>query len=95
MSFVVAFIVRLVGYALLVGIPARVAEYFWQRAALDRSDMLQPLHDVATAVVTVVPVVLALFGFGRLRNVAVFVALFLVGAALTAPFAFARLAPTG
>jgi hypothetical protein len=36
--------------------------------------------------------VLAIVGIGALRPVAIFVAWFLVGAALTAPFAFARLA---
>ena len=41
------------------------------------------------------PFVLALFGFGRLRNLAVFIALVLDGALFTAPFAFARLVSPG
>ena len=95
MGAIIAFIIRLVGYALLIGIPARIAEFFWQRAALDQSESLRPPHDIATAVITIVPIILALFGFGALRNVAVFIALYIGGAALTAPFAFARFAAVG
>lgn len=95
MGAVIAYVVRLVGYALLIGIPVRIAEYFWLRNALDSVDMLRPAHDIATAAATISPFVLALFGFGALRNAAVFAALFIAGAALTAPFAFARLAATG
>jgi hypothetical protein len=95
MSALIAFVVRLVGYALLIGIPVRVAEYFWTRAALDQVDALRPPHDVATATATIAPFVLAFFGYGALRNAAVFVALYIAGAALTAPFALARLAASG
>jgi hypothetical protein len=95
MGAVVAFIVRLVGYALLIGIPVRIAEYFWVRAALDQVDVLRLPHDIATATATIAPFVLAVFGFGALRNVAVFVALYIAGAAITAPFALARLAQSG
>jgi hypothetical protein len=40
----------------------------------------------------VAPPALAIIGFGALRRVAIFVAAFLIGAALTAPFACARFA---
>lgn len=93
MSSIIAYIVRLVGYALLVGAPARAAEYFWNQKGLDRVNDLQAPHDSATLVLLIAPFVLAVFGYGRLRPAAVFVALYLAGAALTAPFAFARLAP--
>jgi hypothetical protein len=95
MGVVVAYIVRLVGYALLIGIPVRIAEYFWQRATLDQVDLLSLPHSIAAATATIAPFVLAVFGFGALRNAAIFVATALAGAALTAPFALARLATTG
>jgi hypothetical protein len=94
MGALIAFIVRLVGYALLIGIPVRIAEFFWLREALDQVEALHPLHDLATVTAIVAPFVLGIFGFGALRNVAVFIALFIAGAALTAPFAFARLSAT-
>jgi hypothetical protein len=94
MGAIIAFIIRLVGYALLIGIPARIAEYFWERASLDQVGPLHAPHAVAAAVVTVAPFVLALFGFGALRRAAIFVALYIAGAVLTAPFAFARFSPT-
>lgn len=93
MGAIVAFVVRLVGYALLIGIPVRIAEYFWVRASLDGVDVLRPAHDLAATTATLAPFVLAVFGFGALRNAAVFIAMFIAGAALTAPFALARLAP--
>ena len=73
----------------------RIAEYFWVRAALDQVEVLRPAHDFAAAAVAIAPFVLAFFGFGALRNAAVFVALYIAGAALTAPFALARLAAAG
>jgi hypothetical protein len=95
MGAVIAYVVRLVGYALVIGIPVRIAEYFWVRGTLDQVDALRPLHDIATLTATIAPFVLGIFGFGALRNAAVFIALYIAGAALTAPFAFARLAATG
>jgi predicted exporter len=95
MGAIIAFIVRLVGYALLIGIPVRIAEYFWVRASLDQVDLLRPSHDVATVTATLAPFILAFFGFGALRKTAVFVACYIVGAALTAPFALARFVAVG
>jgi hypothetical protein len=95
MGAFIGFIVRLVGYALLVGIPVRIAEFFWVRASLDQIDALQPSHHAAALTVTVAPFILAVFGFGALRNTAVFIAFFIAGAALTAPFALARFAVAG
>ncbi len=95
MSAIIAFIVRLVGYALLVGAPARIGEYYWERGGLDQAQVLQSGHALAITIVIVTPIVLAFFGFGRLRPVAVFIAMYLGFAALTAPFALARLAPAG
>jgi hypothetical protein len=95
MGTVIAFVIRLVGYALLIGVPYRIAEYFWERASLDQVDVLRAPHDLAVAILLIAPIVIAFFGFGRLRQTAVFIALYLAGAALTAPFAFARLTPAG
>jgi hypothetical protein len=92
---VISYIVRVVGYALALGIPVRIGEYFWERAALDQVDVLRAPHDTAMTIVIVTPFVLALFGFGVFRRPAVFLAMYLAGAALTAPFALARLATVG
>jgi hypothetical protein len=93
MSVIIAIIVRVVGYGLVVGIPARLAEYFWQRAGLDRVDVLRAPHDTAIAIAIVATLLIALVGYGRLRKPAIFAAFYLAGALVTAPFAFARLAP--
>jgi hypothetical protein len=93
MRAITGFFVRLVVYALVLGIVSRVAEALWVQHGLDGSIALQPLHDGGLTTLVVAPVVLAL-GFGRLRGAAVFIAAFLVGAALTAPFALARFAGT-
>jgi hypothetical protein len=89
---VAAFIVRLAGYAILLGVSARLAQWLWDARGLDAVAVLQAPHDTAVAVLALAPIVLALVGLGALRPVATFVVWFLVGAALTAPFALARLA---
>jgi hypothetical protein len=88
------FIVRLIGYALALGIAARIAAWYWVQRGLDGSIELQPFHDVGVEVLVIAPLALALIGFGRLRQVAFFIAAFLIGAALTAPLACARFAGT-
>jgi hypothetical protein len=95
MSQLIGYIMRLVGYALVVGIPARLAEWIWQQKNIDTVDQLQGPHSTAVVVLEIAPFVLALFGFGRLRNLAVFIALVIDGALLTAPFALARLVAPG
>jgi hypothetical protein len=92
MRAVTGFLIRLIAYAVVLGIVARVAEALWVAHALDGSIVLQPLHDAGVTTLVIAPVVLALLGFGPLRAAAVFVAAFLVGAALTAPYALARFA---
>jgi hypothetical protein len=84
------FIVRLVGYALVFGITARVAEAMWVQQGLDNAIDLQGLHDLGIRALIIAPFVSALLGVRRYRPVIVFLAAFLVGAALTAPFACAR-----
>jgi hypothetical protein len=86
------FLVRLVGYALAFGIVARVASAWWVQYGLDGSIDLQPFHDLGVEVLVIAPLPLALFGFGALRQVALFIAALLIGAALSAPFAAARFA---
>jgi hypothetical protein len=84
------FIVRLVGYALVLGIVSRIAEAIWVQQGLDNVPELQAFHDVGVRVLVIAPFVCALIGFGPLRRVAVFIAAALVGMALTAPYACAR-----
>ena len=88
----VNFIVRLVGYALLLGLTSRVAQSWWSNNGLDDVARLHHFHDVGVTGLLVAPAVLALVGVGSLRQVAVFVAFYLVGAALTAPLVCARIA---
>jgi hypothetical protein len=95
MSQIIGYIMRLVGYALLIGIPGRLAEWLWQQRHIDAVEGLQHPHALAVLVLELTPFALALFGFGRLRNLAVFIALLIDGALLTAPFAFARLVSPG
>jgi hypothetical protein len=89
---IAGFLVRLVGYALVLGIVARVAAALWVHFGLDGSILLQPLHDYGVETLVIAPLPLALFGFGALRRPALFIGAFLIGAALTAPFACARFA---
>jgi len=86
------FLIRLVGYALVLGIVARIASVLWVHYGLDGSIELQPLHDLGVEVLVAAPLVLAVLGFGPLRQAAVFIAGFLAAAALTAPFVCARFA---
>jgi hypothetical protein len=92
MKALTGFFIRLVVYAIVLGVVSRVAEYLWVRHGLDGSIALQPFHDAGITTLVIAPIVLALLGFGPLRTVAVFIGALLVGAALTAPFACARFA---
>jgi len=86
------FLIRLVAYALVLGVAARIADALWVRYGLDGSIELQPFHDLGVEALLIAPLPLALFGFGPLRQAAIFIAALIVGAALTAPFAAARFA---
>lgn len=86
------FIVRLVGYAVLLGVSYRLAQTMWSSYGLDEIAGLQAFHDAGVIALIVAPLVLALIGFGRLGGVAVFAGAFLAGAALTAPWVCARVA---
>ncbi|HEY4439716.1 MAG TPA: hypothetical protein VGN14_04640 [Candidatus Elarobacter sp.] len=88
----VGFIVRLVGYALLLGIASRIAQTLWSQNGLDGIAQLQPFHDAGVIALIAAPIVFALCGWGRLRLLCVFLAWALAGAAVTAPFVVARLA---
>ncbi len=85
----VAFVIRLVGYALVFGIVSRLAQMWWTGHGLDGIAALQPFHDAGMTTLLVAPVILALVGAGAMRPLAVFVAGVLAGAALTAPFVIA------
>jgi hypothetical protein len=84
------FFLRLVVYAVVLGIAARVAAALWVQLGLDGSIDLQPFHDLGLETLTIAPLGLALLGVGPLRVPAVFAGAFLAGAALTAPFACAH-----
>lgn len=86
------FVIRLVAYAVVLGVTARVADALWVHFGLDGNVDLQPWHDGALTTLLAAPVALALLGVGALRPVAIFLAALLAGAALTAPFALARVA---
>ncbi|MDB5072769.1 MAG: hypothetical protein JWM87_3880 [Candidatus Eremiobacteraeota bacterium] len=87
------FVVRLIGYALLLGIASRVAQTLWLNDGLDAVGALTSFHDKELTALLVAPVVLALIGtVPALRPLAVFIGCFLAGAAITAPFVCARIA---
>jgi hypothetical protein len=92
MNAFATFVVRLVGYALALGIVARIAQALWVQRGLDGIAAVASLHAIGLTLLAVAPIVLALIGAGRLRYLAVFLAAFLAGAVVTAPFALARLA---
>jgi hypothetical protein len=86
------FFFRLIGYALLLGIASRIAQTLWTANGLDQFASVQSLHDDGLIVVAIAPLVLALAGFGALRDLCVFVGCALAAAAITAPFVIARVA---
>jgi hypothetical protein len=90
MRAIAGFIIRLIGYALVLGAVDRIADALWIQYGLDGSIALQPFHDLGVEVIYIAPLPLALIGFGALRQAALFIAAFLVGVALTAPWATAH-----
>lgn len=87
------FILRLLGYALLLQAASRVAHVMWVQNGLESVRRLQHFHDLGMMGLLVAPLVLALLGtIAPLRSLAVFAGYFLAGAALTAPFVCARVA---
>ena len=90
MRALAGFFIRLVAYALVLGVVSRLAASMWVQFGLDGSIELQPCHDIGVEVLLIAPLPLALLGIGALRQTALFVAAFLAGVALTAPFAIAR-----
>lgn len=90
----VNFIIRLVGYALLLGAASRIAQTLWSANGLDGVAALQSWHDVGVSALLIAPIVLALLGVGVLRGACVFAGCALAGAAITAPIALTRLVGT-
>jgi hypothetical protein len=88
---VVKFIVRLVCYALLLGLSAYAFQTLWTNNGLDAVARLNSFHDKMILGLRVAPLVLALFGAGPLRAVAIFAGFFLAAAAITAPFVCMRI----
>ncbi|MBV8748615.1 MAG: hypothetical protein JO103_02760 [Candidatus Eremiobacteraeota bacterium] len=90
------FIIRLIGYALLLGLTSRIAQTLWTNYGLDAVGRLHHFHDVGLMGLLIAPVILALVGVVvPLRSLAVFVGFYLAGAALTAPFVCAKVAQAG
>jgi hypothetical protein len=89
---IVNFILRLVGYALLLGLSAYAFQTLWTNDGLDAVGRLHSFHDKTILALRIAPLVLALIGFGPLRALAIFVGFFLAAAALTAPFVALRVA---
>ena len=83
---------RLVSYAVLLGVSYRIAQTQWLNDGLDGVAGLQPLHDAGAFALVIAPLVLALAGVGRLRPFAVFAGFALAAAAITAPLVLARVA---
>jgi hypothetical protein len=89
----VGFILRLLGYALLLQVASRVAQSMWLQDGLESVRRLQHFHDLGMTGLLVAPLALALVGsIVPLRSLAVFAGFFLAGAALTAPFVCVRVA---
>lgn len=88
----IGFVIRLIGWVLLLGCTARFADAVWTRDGLAGIAGLQGFHDAGMIALLGAPLVLAVLGFGPLRALTMFAGFFLAGAALTAPFAIARVA---
>jgi hypothetical protein len=87
------FVVRLLGYTLLLQVASRAAQSMWLQDGLESVRRLQHFHDLGTTGLLFAPLVLAVVGsIAPLRSLAVFAAFFLAAAALTAPFVCARVA---
>lgn len=82
-------VLRFLSYAIVLGVAYGIAQHFWVQQGLDLNDSLDGYHAVATAALTVAPLVLAVVAIVA-RPLAVFVLFYLVGAVLTAPFALAH-----
>lgn len=80
--------VRLVWYALLVGLACAFAQHAWTANALDGSSAASTFHDVAPYYIGVATVVLAIFSrLWRAGGALLLGAL--IGAIITAPYAIA------
>ncbi|MBV8152306.1 MAG: hypothetical protein JOY59_12175 [Candidatus Eremiobacteraeota bacterium] len=87
---IASFLLRFVGYAMVLAIAYALGSYFWYRNGLDGVDALADVRALGFAIFVFAPFLLALVG-AVARSFSVFVLFFLVGAMLTAPFALARL----
>jgi len=84
-----SFIVRFLGYSLVLWAAYAIAQSLWTHAGLDLNEGFDGLHSQGITILTVAPLVLAIIAIIA-RPVAIFVLFYLVGAVLTAPFALAR-----
>jgi len=84
-----SFLIRFVGYALVMAVAYSLGSYLWTRNGLDGVDALSGFRALGFLLFVFAPFCLALVGVVA-RPLALFVLFYLVGAMLTAPFAFAR-----
>jgi hypothetical protein len=84
-----SFIVRFLGYSIVLWLSYALAQAQWTNADLDLDDNMLSLHSIGITVLTISPLVLAIVAIVA-RPLALFVLFYLVGAVLTAPFALAR-----
>ena len=85
-----SYLIRLVGYAIIFGIATRIADFLWVQDGLEALDQLQGWHDEGVSVMTWAPIVVAFISLLAPR-IALFLAFLAIGAALSAPYAFARI----
>ncbi len=83
------YVIRLVGYGVLLGVVAWIAQMSWSNHGLGAVAPLRRFHDGGLAALILAPLVLAALGTRRGRALAALLAGLLIGAALTAPYACA------
>ena len=86
----IGFVIRLIGWVLLLGCAARYVDAQWTARGLDQIDRLVAFHQHLLVALYAGAIILAIVGFGRWRAIAIFAGFFLAGIALTAPWAIAR-----
>jgi len=81
-----AYLIRFVGYEVVLGIAAWMAHALWSSHGLGAVESLRRFHDAGIAALLLAPFVLATFRTRRARALAALIAGLLIGAALTAPY---------
>ena len=85
-----SYLLRLVGYAIILGIATRIADAMWVQDGLDSFGQLQTWHGEGLTAMTWAPIVIAFISLAAPR-IALFLAFLAIGAVLSEPYAFARM----